>query len=58
VSLVRVLPGEHIDSALRCFKKIAQRDGLVADMHRREHFIGPSEQRRRKSAIARKRLAK
>jgi ribosomal protein S21 len=34
-----------------------QKDGLVADMRRREHYIGPSEKRRRKSAAARKRSA-
>ena len=57
MSEVRVNPGEHIDAALRRFKKIVQKDGLVADMRRREHYIGPSEKRRRKSAAARKRLS-
>jgi small subunit ribosomal protein S21 len=58
LSVVRVLPGEHIDSALRRFKKIVQRDGLFADSRRHEHFVGPSEKRRKKSAAARQRLAK
>jgi small subunit ribosomal protein S21 len=58
VSVVRVLPGEHIDSALRRFKKSEQKDGRLADYRRHEHFIGRSEKRRRKSAAARKRLAK
>jgi small subunit ribosomal protein S21 len=58
LSVVRVLPGEHIDSALRRFKKSVQKDGLVADMRRSEFFVGPSEKRRKKSVAARKRLAK
>jgi small subunit ribosomal protein S21 len=58
LSEVRVLPGEHIDAALRRFKKITQRDGLVADMRRREFFVSPSVARRKKSVAARKRLAK
>ncbi len=57
MSEICVAPGEHIDAALRRVKKIVQKDGLVADMRRREHYIGPSEKRRRKSAAARKRSA-
>jgi small subunit ribosomal protein S21 len=53
-----VLRGESIESALRRFKKSVQKDGLVADMRRSEHFVGPSEKRRKKSVAARKRLAK
>jgi small subunit ribosomal protein S21 len=58
LSEVRVLPGEHIDAALRRFKKIVQRDGLVADWHRREFFVSPSVARKKKSVAARKRLLK
>jgi small subunit ribosomal protein S21 len=58
VSEVRVLRGESIDSALRRLKKDVQSSGLFAEMRAREHFIGRSEKRRKKSAAARKRLAK
>jgi small subunit ribosomal protein S21 len=58
VSEIRLSPGESIESALRRFKKATQKEGLTTDMRRLEHYIGPSEKRRKKSAAARKRLAK
>jgi small subunit ribosomal protein S21 len=58
LSVVRVVPGESIESALRRFKKILQKDGLTADLRRHDHFVPPSVRRRVKSAAARKRLAK
>jgi small subunit ribosomal protein S21 len=58
LSEIRLAPGESIESALRRFKKVTQKEGLLADMRRGEHYIGPSEKRRRKSAAARKHLAK
>jgi small subunit ribosomal protein S21 len=58
LSEVRVLRGESIDAAIRRFKKVVDKDSVLRDLARSDHFIGPSEQRRRKSAAARKRLAK
>ena len=48
-------PGEGIESLLRRFKKIAQRNGALADARRHESFVPRGSRRRRKSAAARKR---
>ena len=55
MSAVRLLPGEHIDSALRRWKKVVQKDGLLVDARKHEHYVPPSAARRRKSLMARKR---
>jgi small subunit ribosomal protein S21 len=52
-----VFPGDSIDGALRRWKKVCERDGVLADLRKREHFTPPGERRRKKSAAARKRLA-
>ncbi|MGQ9622724.1 MAG: 30S ribosomal protein S21 [Candidatus Caldatribacteriaceae bacterium] len=51
---VRVGQGESLDEALRRFKKKCQRNGIVSEMKRHEHYEKPSE-RRRKREQARKR---
>ena len=53
----RVGPNESIDSALRRFKKMCQKSGVLAEARRHEHFEKPSVRRKKKSAAARKRRA-
>jgi small subunit ribosomal protein S21 len=52
---VRVAPGEHIDGALRRFKKADYKNGVLKDLDRHESYTPPSARRRQKSAAARKR---
>ncbi len=51
---VRIGQGESLDEALRRFKKKCQRNGIISEMKRHEHYEKPSE-RRRKREQARKR---
>jgi len=53
----RVGTNESIDSALRRFKKMCQKSGVLAEARRHEHFEKPSVRRKKKSAAARKRRA-
>ena len=51
----RVGPNESIDSALKRFKKMCQKSGVLAEARRHEHYEKPSVRRKKKSAAARKR---
>lgn len=52
---IKVRKNESIDSALRRFKKIVARDGVLAEMKKRKHYEKPSVKRKKKSEAARKR---
>lgn len=55
---VRVRDGESFESALRRFKKLCERAGIVAEVRKREHYVKPSVKKKRKSLMARKRSSK
>lgn len=55
MSEVRIAKGETLDSALKRFKRTLQRDGILAELRKREHYDPPSVRRKKKSAAARKR---
>ncbi|SMB92970.1 SSU ribosomal protein S21P [Thermanaeromonas toyohensis ToBE] len=55
MSEVRVGKDESLDSALRRFKRLCQKAGLMAEMRKREHYEKPSVRRKKKSQAARKR---
>lgn len=46
---------ESIESALKRFKKMCQKSGILAEARRHEHYEKPSVRRKKKSAAARKR---
>ncbi|MDI3281237.1 MAG: 30S ribosomal protein S21 [Bacillota bacterium] len=52
---VRIGKGESIDSALRRFKKLCQKSGVLAEVRKREHYEKPSVRRKKKSEAARRR---
>lgn len=58
MSEVRVKENESLDSALRRWKKSCQRDGVLAEVRKREHYEKPSVRRKKKSEAARKRKYK
>ena len=58
MSEVRVKENESLDSALRRWKKSCQRDGVLAEARKREHYVKPSVRRKKKSEAARKRKYK
>ncbi len=51
---VRVRKNESLDNALRRFKRSCAKDGLLAEVRRREHYQKPSVRRTKKSEAARK----
>lgn len=55
---VRVRDGESFESALRRFKKLCERAGIISEVRKREHYVKPSVKKKRKSLMARKRLNK
>ena len=52
---VRVGKNESLDTALKRFKRTCARDGVIAEVRRREHYEKPSVRRKKKSEAARKR---
>lgn len=52
---IRVGKNESLDSALRRFKKVCQKSGVLAEVRKREHYEKPSVRRKKKAEAARKR---
>ena len=55
MSEVRIKENESLDSALRRFKRLCARSGILGEVRKREHYEKPSEKRKKKSEAARKR---
>lgn len=47
--------GEHIEKALRRFKKKVEAAGILKEVRRHEHFLKPSVRKKQKQAAAAKR---
>ena len=48
--------GRGVESAIRLFKKLVLRDGILKELKRRAHYEKPGEKRRRKVREAARRL--
>ena len=55
---VRLGKNESLDTALKRFKRSCARDGVLAEVRKREHNEKPSVKRKKKSEAARKRKFK
>ena len=55
MSEIRVRENESLESALRRFKRLCARSGVIAEVRKREHYEKPSVRRKKKSEAARKR---
>ncbi len=55
---VRLGKNESLDTALKRFKRSCARDGVLAEVRKREHDEKPSVKRTKKSEAARKRKFK
>lgn len=55
---IRVKEGENPEYALRRFKRVCEKSGLLTELRRREYFEKPTSLRKRKKAAAKKRLQK
>lgn len=52
---VYVKENESLESALKRFKRLCARDGVMSEIRKREHYEKPSVKRKKKSEAARKR---
>ena len=55
---VIVRENESLESALKRFKRLCARDGVMAEVRKREHYETPSGKRKKKSEAARKKARK
>ncbi len=55
---VKVRENEPFDIALRRFKRSCEKAGTLAEVHRREYYEKPAQERKRKAAAAVKRWQK
>jgi len=51
---VKVREGESFEKALRRFTKACEKSGLMSELRKRRHFEKPSEKKKRKEKIARR----
>ncbi len=58
MSEIRVKENESLENALRRFKKQCAKNGVLAEVRKREHYEKPSVKRKKKSEAARKRKFK
>jgi small subunit ribosomal protein S21 len=58
VPSVRVRDNESLDSALKHFKKQCEREGILSEIKKREHYDKPSIKKKKKIQAARKKAAK
>ena len=55
---IRVRDNEPFEAALRRFKKSMEKEGVLSEVKRREHYEKPSVKRKKKAIAARKKAAK
>ena len=55
---IRVREGDHLEYALRRFKKSCEKLGILSEIKKREFFEKPSIVKKKKSISARKRALK
>lgn len=55
---VRVRGSESFENALRKFKKQCEKEGILSEIKKREHFEKPSVKKKKKALAARKKALK
>ncbi len=55
---VNVRDMESFEAALKLFKKQCEREGILSEIKKREHYEKPSVKRKKKILAAKKKLAK
>jgi small subunit ribosomal protein S21 len=55
---VKVKENESFENALRKLKKQCEREGILSEVKKREHYDKPSVKRKKKAIAARKKAAK
>ena len=52
---IRINDGESFENAVKRFKKLCEKSGILAEVRKRETYEKPSVRKKKKSAAARKR---
>jgi small subunit ribosomal protein S21 len=55
---VRLREGENFEAALRRFKKLCEKTGVLSEVRRREYYEKPSIRKKKKALAARKKALK
>ena len=55
---IKIREGDHVEYALRRFKKSCEKLGILSEIKKRKYFEKPSIARKKKSIAARKRALK
>jgi len=55
---INVRDMDSFESALKMFKKQCEREGILSEIKKREHYEKPSVKRKKKVLAAKKKLAK
>ncbi|GAB4421406.1 MAG: 30S ribosomal protein S21 [Thermodesulfovibrionales bacterium] len=55
---IRVRESDSFENALRKFKKQCEREGILSEIKKREHYEKPSVKRKKKALAARKKALK
>jgi small subunit ribosomal protein S21 len=55
---IRVRESEHFDAALRRFKRVCEKAGVIKELRKREYYEKPTLKRKRRKAAAIKRVQK
>jgi small subunit ribosomal protein S21 len=58
MTAIVVKDGESFESALKRFKKLCEKTGILSEIKKREHFEKPSVKRKKKMLAAKKRALK
>ncbi|OIP65308.1 MAG: 30S ribosomal protein S21 [Nitrospirae bacterium CG_4_9_14_3_um_filter_53_35] len=55
---IKIREGESFEGALRRFKKMCEKSGLLSEIRKREHYEKPSIRKKRKTLAAQKKALK
>ncbi len=56
--LIKVRENESFENAIRKFKKQCEKEGILSEVRKREHYDKPSVKKKKKSIAARKKADK
>jgi small subunit ribosomal protein S21 len=55
---VMVGKNETLDNALRRFKRLVEKEGIISELKKRDHYEKPSDKKKKRARAARLRLLK
>ena len=58
--MAEVMIGENetLDNALRRFKRLVEKEGIISELRKRDHYEKPSDKKKKRARAARLRLLK